>query len=69
MKYYHQTWTVSKYNQKINKMKNLKIIMAIAVCIAAISLSSCGKKGCHRPMDMKPKPHCHPHPTDSTAAE
>jgi len=50
-------------------MKNLKIIMAIAVCIAAISLSSCGKKGCHRPMDIKPKPHCHPHPTDSTTAE
>jgi hypothetical protein len=39
-------------------MKKIKITLVLALFASAVSLSSCGKKVCHKPDDKKAKHSC-----------
>jgi predicted small lipoprotein YifL len=51
---------------KNNIMKKIKITLVLALFASAVSLSSCGKKGCHKPDDKKAKHPCS-HSNDSNS--
>lgn len=40
-------------------MKIVKITLVLAFVVGVMILSSCGKKGCHKPEDKKDIHHCH----------
>lgn len=49
-------------------MKTLKITLSVMLLASVIGLSSCGKKDCHKPEDIKPKHGC-THSHDETQTE